>query len=362
MKLVNRFPRPILLGLLLLGLALLGWHLAAPVAPLPITTMERQDFSVAPPIWEVPDFSPPSRAILATLLTLPGHTPRPILPAPLVLWPDQYQAWTDDMVQGDVVSACHLARATLRCRELSKRRVGWLQRQVSLGERDPSSEEYASSLDALAREMNQYDADQAFCAGFPEAISSRAWEHLMRAAELGDPEAVRQWYISPPLDTARPLRDAEGWQAHRETVPALLEQSIAQGNEELLGMVIFEALGFHENAGRQGRERPQGFVLGLAAMYLVQRLSQDVHMGDNAQSWQALNLEAAATPAEQIQARAMAMRWYPAYQRRLLDYLSQPPSTTTSTTRWSCDDPTPLPRVPLTSPVEPVPIPPPAEL
>jgi len=149
---------------------------------------------------------------------------------------------------GDLQANCRLAADLDLC--LSRRkRVGQINIHARrAGAAEPGSKDEAFHASIAARLALQSERAEAVCAGVTPEQTARAWEFLLRAAELGDDRAALRFVVNPPLDAQNFLGDLSGWEAYRSNAARMLELSVSRGNPYALVV----AAGLYAGTDRAG--------------------------------------------------------------------------------------------------------------
>ena len=131
--------------------------------------------------------------------------------------------------RGDAKAACRLALDLELCAQrqmLEDSEEFFIRAAAKFGN---------SSTDARTAEVIQSTAERlaranAVCEGLPEERVSQRWRDLLRAAELGVPDAVAGFAGETPLSQEQFLDQLDGWNAFKNDVPAMLQRAALAGH------------------------------------------------------------------------------------------------------------------------------------
>jgi hypothetical protein len=227
----SRRLRPLLLAVAVAALIGAGWrwHGQPMPAPADAAAIARADAEVLPSAGLAPAAAAP------TLPSIPPPTPLPAVDdAPLSELIDQL----DERARGgERAAACRLAAELDRCRRLPKLRRDAAFWEASAQRSDTLIEH---AIDAVAQNEAAIAGLEVHCSGISDAQLAGAWQHQLRAADLGDREAALRYLLDPPLPD-RALDDLPGWAEYARRFAPMLE-ALAAGGDANAGLLLLAQL------------------------------------------------------------------------------------------------------------------------
>jgi hypothetical protein len=295
----SRRLRPLLLIAAFAALIGAGWHWHGQSLPAPADAI-----AIARPGAEAP--LPDSLAAVtaaSTLSAMPPTTPLPAVDdAALSELIDQLDARARS---GERAAACRLAAELDRCRRLPR-----LRRDAAFWEANAQRSDtlLEHAIDAVAQNEAAIAGLELHCRGISDDQLAGAWQHQLRAADLGDREAALRYLLDPPLPE-RALDDLPGWAEYARRFAPMLE-ALAAGGDANAGLLLLAQLS-GADAG-QSLITPEPYRAAVWAHALGELAAAgDAHFMLQMMIGTALaDAEQALAPAELARARDAGTRLY----------------------------------------------------